>query len=206
MSEKFHNDEFDWKDYYTAVSDKPPRETLIAALELYQNENADTEKLFAVDLGCGSGRDTFELLKNGWKVYATDREQAAIDIIRKNLPERYRHKLTTVVSAFENIVIPKADLINASYSLPFCLPLCFDKLWMKIDNAIVKGGRFAGVFFGMNDEWAKFGDMTFLERNKIEFMFKNFRIEYFHEKDEMGETAIGEKKHWHVYSVIAKKR
>lgn len=205
MKEVFHNDEFSWNDYYTAVKDKPPRETLIYALELFQNENADPEKLFAVDLGCGSGRDAFELLKRGWKVYVADKEQSAIDIIKKNLPEKYNHKLTAVVSSFENIELPRADLINASYSLPFCLPVHFDSLWLKIENALKNGGRFSGVFFGKNDEWAKFGDMTFLEKEKIDSLFNNFKVEYFHEKDEEGETAIGEKKHWHVYSVIAKK-
>ena len=205
MKEVFHNDEFSWSDYYTAVKDKPPRETLVYALDLFENENADPEKLFAVDLGSGSGRDAFELLKRGWKVHVTDKEQSAIDIIKKNLPEKYNQKLTSDVTSFENLIIPQADLINASYSLPFCLPVHFDSLWSKIEKAVVIGGRFSGVFFGKNDEWARFCDMTFLEKEKVERLFKNFQIEYFHEKDEEGETAIGEKKHWHVYSVIAKK-
>ena len=76
---------------------------------------------------------------------------------------------------------------------------------MKIDKAVKTGGRFSGVFFGMNDEWTKYTDMNFIEKEKIDSLFENFTIEYFHERDEDGETARGVKKHWHVYSVIAKK-
>lgn len=205
MSEKYQNSERDWNVYYTAVKDNPPRETLISALDLFENEGAESEKMFAADLGCGSGRDTYELLKRGWNVYATDKEKSAIDILLKNLPEKYSHKLKTKISAFENIEIPEANLINASYSLPFCLPAHFENLWMKIDKAVKTGGRFSGVFFGMNDEWTKYTDMNFIEKEKIDSLFENFTIEYFHERDEDGETAIGVKKHWHVYSVIAKK-
>jgi trans-aconitate methyltransferase len=33
---------------------------------------------FAVDLGCGAGRDTAELLRRGWRVLAIDAEAEAI--------------------------------------------------------------------------------------------------------------------------------
>ncbi|MBV6479944.1 MAG: hypothetical protein HGGPFJEG_02750 [Ignavibacteria bacterium] len=206
MTEIFHKDDFKWSEYYTAIKGSPPRETLISALELFDKENIVSEKLLAIDLGCGSGRDTFELLKRGWNVFAIDKEQSGIDIIIGALPPEFRNKLTLVVSSFEKINLPPADLVNASYSLPFCLPEHFDELWMKIENSVLSGGRFSGVFFGLNDDWSKFSDMTFLEKNKINGMFNNFTIEYFNEKDEDGETSTGEKKHWHVYSVIAKKK
>ena len=41
----------------------------------------------AVDLGCGAGRDTIELLKNNWKVLSIDKEDTE-SIIREQLNQK----------------------------------------------------------------------------------------------------------------------
>ena len=69
----------------------------------------------------------------------------------------------------------------------------------------MKDGRFAGNFFGLNDSWAGNKEMTFHSAEEVRKLFRNFEIEVFDERDEDGSTASGEEKHWHVYSVIAKK-
>lgn len=38
---------------------------------------------FAIDLGCGVGRDTIYLLHNGWKVLAIDKEDTKEFILKK---------------------------------------------------------------------------------------------------------------------------
>ena len=38
---------------------------------------------FAIDLGCGAGRDTIYLLHNGWKVLAIDKEDTKEFILKK---------------------------------------------------------------------------------------------------------------------------
>ena len=47
--------------------------------------------------------------------------------------------------------------------------------------------------------------MTFLRKNQVMELFKDFEIIRFKEieKDEL--TGLGEMKHWHIYEVIAKK-
>ncbi|MGB7275490.1 MAG: hypothetical protein WBC69_19530 [Geitlerinemataceae cyanobacterium] len=64
--------ERDWKAYYDVVADRPPRETLLKALQHFEIPG------FAVDLGCGDGRDTVELLRRNRHVFAIDAQSEAI--------------------------------------------------------------------------------------------------------------------------------
>ncbi len=72
-----------WGRYYEAAKGGGPRETLRLALDLLESEGVSTggERL-AVDLGCGEGRDTLELLRRGWRVLAIDAEREAIERLR----------------------------------------------------------------------------------------------------------------------------
>ena len=48
--------------------------------------------------------------------------------------------------------------------------------------------------------------MVFLLKKEVLELFKNFDIINFKEKEEDKKTALGVKKHWHIYDVIAKKK
>lgn len=199
-------EEFSWVEYYKAVNDRPPRETLLKALSEFDLEKRKLKGLYANDLGCGSGNDTSELLRRGLNVFATDKENEAIKIIRSKFRKFIDEgSLKTKTVSFEEIKIPEADLVNASYSLPFCHPDHFHNLWNKIHSSIKLNGRFSGNIFGEKDTWVVNLDMTFLTRKATEKLFESFKIESFEERDEDGETASGEKKHWHVFSIVAKK-
>src|ERR1051325_3022286 len=131
----------DWPAYFKAVEGKPARDTLLKALELYEKGWAAApasrpQQPFAIDLGCGSGRDTFELLRRGWRVLAIDATPMAIDLLLKDVPPQYRASLQTKVEGFEGLTLPKADFVNASYSIPFCDPNAFPRLWQQILQAI----------------------------------------------------------------------
>ncbi|BAT54920.1 Methyltransferase type 12 [Nostoc sp. NIES-3756] len=69
--------ERNWSAYYKAVEGRPPRETLLKALARLDTFPTDAPR-FAVDLGCGDGRDTVELLRRGWRVLGIDGAQEAI--------------------------------------------------------------------------------------------------------------------------------
>jgi tellurite methyltransferase len=47
----------DWASYYEKTGQRPPRQTLIRALDAFDREGRP-EGALAADLGCGSGRDT----------------------------------------------------------------------------------------------------------------------------------------------------
>lgn len=194
--------EYNWNDYYDLVKGRPPRDTLVKALSFFPN---DISKKTAIDLGCGVGNDTLELISNGWNVLAIDAEQGAIDKIKKRF-HSHIDQLEFTVSTFEELTLPSESmLINASFALPFCKPESFTQLWNRIVHSLNVGGRFAGHLFGVNDDWADRESMTFFTRQETESLFKKFEIEFFEEKDEDGKVASGDAKHWHLFSIVARK-
>ncbi len=191
---------FNWNEYYKKIQGREPRQLLLDVLEKFPSG----ESLQAVDLGSGDGTETVVLLARGWHVLAVDGEPAGIKRLMEKVPHEGQVRLQTQVAKFEEVVLPSADLIHASYGIPFCHPDHFPDLWEKITNALNPGGRFAGQFFGVHDSWADNKDMTFHTETQVRAMIENLEIEYFHEEDADGQAASGPK-HWHVFTVIAKK-
>ncbi len=187
----------EWSRYYDATGEDP-RETLLAALDGF------TEPGVAIDLGCGTGRDTVELLRRGWQVVAIDSEAEAIRRLRAKTGDDER--LQTQVARYEEAVLPPCELVNASWSLPFCPPEVFGAVWDRIVSSLDAGGRFCGQLFGDRDEWATEDDMTFHTRSEAEELFRDFKLERFDEDEEDSQTALGKPKHWHVFNVVARLR
>jgi tellurite methyltransferase len=203
--------ERDWSAYYNAVVDRPPRDTLLEALARFDTESLNQHQTpvphscFAVDLGCGEGRDTVELLRGGWRVLAIDGEAEAIRRLLER-PDINHQFLETRVVLFQDVVLPESvDLVNASFSLPFCPPKSFPRLWEKIISSLRSGGRFCGQLFGNRDSWAIYTSMNHHTRQQVEMLLQPFEIEMLHEEEHPGKTAIGEEKYWHIFHIVARK-
>jgi tellurite methyltransferase len=197
-----------WSRYYDAAGEQP-RETLLFALERFDAEaGAKGRRLFAVDLGCGTGRDTVELLQRGWRVLAIDAEAEAIQRLLRRGDLRFgsRARLHTQIARFEDARWPEADLINSSYALPFCPPNQFSAVWDRIVASLRPGGRFSGHLFGGRDGWATQPDMSFQTRQDAEMLLRGLEVEHFDEVEEDGKTAVGDPKHWHLFHVVARKQ
>ena len=197
-----------WGRYYDAAGDDA-RETLLFALDRFEVEPRDDGRArFAVDLGCGTGRDTAELLRRGWRVLAIDAEAEAIARLRDrdDLGAPADERLETLIARFAEARWPAADLVNSSFALPFCPPEHFDDVWRRIVESLGPGGRFSGQLFGERDGWAGARDMSFQTRGEAEALLSEFDLERFDEVEEDGKTAIGNPKHWHVFHVVARKR
>jgi membrane dipeptidase len=186
-----------WRRYFDHAGDDP-RQTLLEALRRF-----DVPGL-AVDLGCGTGRDTAQLLRGGWRVVAIDREQEAIDrlVARVGAGDQ---RLITEVARLEEARWPACDLVNASFSLPFCAPDRFDAVWGRIVDSLATGGRFCGQLFGNRDAWAGSG-ITVQTRAQVGELLRPFEVERLDEVDEEGSTVTGKRKHWHLFHVVARKR
>lgn len=202
----------DYSAYYNAVAGRPPRDTLVEALAHFDTESLNQDQTpvppsrFAVDLGCGEGRDTVELLRGGWRVLAIDGEAEAIARLLER-PDINRQLLETRVVLFQDVVLPESvDLVNASFSLPFCPPKFFPSLWEKIISSLRSGGRFCGQLFGNRDSWAIYTSMNHHTTQQVEMLLQLFEIEILHEEDHPGKTAIGEEKHWHIFHIVARKK
>jgi tellurite methyltransferase len=193
-------EEVNWEEYYQKIQGRKPRQLLLDALEKFSSQPSR----HAIDLGCGDGTESMVLLERGWNVLAIDGEPAAIKRLMEKVPKESQILLRTQIAKFDQVVLSLADLIHASLSIPFCEPEHFPTLWDKIVNAIQPGGRFAGQFFGVRDSWAVNTDMTFHTEEQVRALFEKFEIESFHEMDEDG-TATSGPKHWHVFTVIARK-
>jgi tellurite methyltransferase len=198
--------ERDWTAYYSAVVGRPPRDTLLTALARFEAEESAASSRLAVDLGCGEGRDTVELLRRGWRVLGIDGEPEAIARLLSR-PEINPTRLETQVVRFEQMNLPETvDLINASFSLPFCPPEHFPGLWEKIVLSLRSGGRFCGQLFGDRDSWAIYTSMNHHTREQLDLLLQPFEVEMLEEEDHPGKTALGEDKHWHLFQIVARKR
>jgi tellurite methyltransferase len=191
----------DWSEYYDRTAGRPPRRTLVAALDLF----GPGDGWSAVDLGCGDGRDTVELLRRGWRVIAIDAEAEAIERLetRRDLPRR--NLLTALCTRFETARWPKVSLVNASFALPLCAPERFGEVWVRIERSLKPGGRFSGQLFGERDDWRGEPGMTHHDREAVEGLLSGFAIEMLDEEEIDTATPYGKPKHWHLFHIVARK-
>jgi len=186
--------------YYDNTENEMPNYTVKKFIEL------NVEPGNAVELGCGAGRDTVYLIRNGWNVLAIDREDVETRIVSKLLVEELE-QFEFFKQRFEAIKLENSNLVVANFSLPFCNKNNFKELWDKINHSILKDGYFVGNFLGDKDEWKNAKEkMTFLTKDQVMELFRNFEIVEFKEVEKDGLTGLGKMKHWHIFNVIAKKK
>lgn len=196
----------DWAAYYAKTGARPPRDTLLFALDRFDAEGGDNRQRLAVDLGAGGGRDVVELLRRGWRVQAIDAApESAIAIrARSDLPPDAR--LETQTARFEDADWPSCDLVNSSFALPICAPGDFPGLWMRILDSLKPGGRFAGQFYGERDSWAgQRENVTFHTRAELDTRLAGLEVEMLEEEEDDSTTPRGETKHWHIFHIVARK-
>ena len=200
------NEGRDWAAYYRKTGDRPPRATLLAALDRFDAEEAAAGgPRLAVDLGCGGGRDVVEMLRRGWRVLAIDAESAAVDHLRGRADIAPDAPLDTQVARFEDAAWPAADLVNSSFALPLCPPEHFAAVWARIRDSLRPGGRFAGQLYGMRDSWVGRPGMTFVDRARLDALLAGLDVEMLDEEEDDSTTPRGEQKHWHVYHIVARR-
>jgi trans-aconitate methyltransferase len=190
--------EADWAGYYAWSSGREPRPMLLAACERL---GAGAGRM-AVDLGCGEGTDALALLERDWSVLAVDIELAGLESLRSRIPAAYAERITIVCGSFADVSLPRAHLVHAGFSLPFCPPGKFPLVW-RLSSALVHGGIFAGQMFGPHDSWAGDPHMTFQERLAVNSLLQGLDILRLDETERDGEAFSGPK-HWHIFDILAR--
>ncbi len=190
--------------YYRGVENRPPRHTLVHALDRWQAEHIHRRDGFAVDLGCGAGRDTVEMLRRGFRVRAIDPEPEAIAALAARTDLPHRELLEPVCARMEAAEWPECDIVNSSFALPLVPPAEFPALWRRIVDSLRDGGRFAGHLYGPNDEWANPG-ITILSRVDLDNLLRPFDIEMLEEIERVAETGKGRMKRWHLFNIVVRK-
>ncbi len=188
-----------WPEYYQKVGQRSPRKLFLRVLERFPSPR------FAIDLGCGAGVETRELLKRGWQVVAVDQEAAAFEYLLGCVPPEQRTRLTTQCKSFSTMTLPQANFLWAGLSLPFCPPEQFPQLWEKITEALQSGGCFAGDLFGVRHAWRENEEMTFLTLEEVRALLEAFEIEHLVEVEEERSTTFQGIQHWHGFDVIARR-
>ena len=193
-----------WPDYFKVTAERPAWGTVTRAAEAFPDLPAGSPPRLAVDLGCGAGRDTRELLRRGWRVIAVDRTPEGIDTLRALAPPEHHDRLKTFVADVADFDIPACDLVNANLILPFLPAAAYAATWQRISHALGPGGRFSGMLFGDRDQAARDEpDMTCPAPEVIREHLAGFRIEHWDEREEDGHTALGEPHHFHLIEVVA---
>ena len=99
--------------------------------------NMNVKPKNAVDLGCGAGRDTIYLIKNGWKVLSIDKEDTR-EFISSKLDNEEIERFNFKCQNFESIELDNNNLLVANFSIPFCNKNYFNDFWNKISNSILE--------------------------------------------------------------------
>jgi tellurite methyltransferase len=193
-----------WSEYYRWTARRPPRDLLLQLLNHIEWERKSTGDRTAIELGFGAGTDTLELLRRGWRVLAIDEQESASRFLARRVPRRSRSALTTVVAPMQELDLPSADLVYASFSLPFCPPAAFPALWSGIRRAIKPGGHFGGQLFGNRDEWRGERPFSFHTRSQVRRLARGMKIELLRETVEDG-RSFESPKHWHFFDLILEK-
>ncbi len=201
-----------WPDYYAVTVDRPAWGTTVDAAERFAADDearppaAGASARVAVDLGCGAGRDTRELLRRGWRVLAVDRETVAIEAVTAATPEADRGRLEGVVAELATFELPPCDLVIASVSLQLLSAADYAAVFERITAALRPGGRFAGLLYGDRDEAASDPDCTCPSPDAIRGYLAAFEVESWLEREEDGHMALGDPHHIHLIEVVARLR
>jgi tellurite methyltransferase len=186
-----------WSEYYQATLDKPLH-PIFEHLDPFLKPG-----LTALELGCGVGNGVLHLVEKGLNVLAVDADKEAIDIVFERVPGSANVAL--LQSTFQDLTLPAKtyDVIVAGFSLFFMPRPDFDAFWPRMVAALKPGGVVGGQLLGVNDDWRERGYAVH-SRDEVDAMLSPFEVVYFEEAERDGTTVVGEKKHWHVFHVVAK--
>ncbi|PZP13852.1 MAG: SAM-dependent methyltransferase [Brachybacterium faecium] len=190
----------DWATLNVHAAGRPARRLVSKAIAAAGGDRAAGVVL---DLGAGAGADSLQFARRGWTVHAYD----ADDTIAARLVEnermsgsvQFHHTDITDVDAF-----PRAQIVYSTYTLGLLGPDGLAATWLKLVDALPRGGVMAVDVFGTNDSWADRPDIATLSMPEIDAMFRGFQIIDRSVRDEDG-RFLADKKHWHVITTLARK-
>lgn len=189
----------DWEHYYDALRGRPPRPHLLAALAHLPRAGT------AIDLGAGDGADARHLLRLGWRVVAIDATPGLRERVLTGAPAGAADRLDARDAMFGEVSeLPAADLVFASYALPFAGEHEFAQIWSLLAAAVRPGGLFAGQLFGDRDDWATRDDVRTHTAPQVRDLLAGWETIELAEHEYDGGSGAGPK-HWHVFEILARR-
>lgn len=194
-------DAIDWSEFHRHTLSRPPRELLRRTLGCFELEQRPPG--VAVDLGCGSGADSAELLRRGWTVHAVDAAAPGLELLRAQVPAATQDRLRLHAQRFEAFDFPRCDLVWAGYSLPFCAAAEWPAFWRRALAALRPGGRIAGDLFGPRHAFAADGVVMVLDEAQARACFDGLVLEAFDVEDGVRPSG-GRITRWHAFGFAAR--
>ena len=191
----------DWAAANAASAGRPPRRLVSRAIRAAGGDRAGR---VALEIGAGGGADAFGFARHGWTVHAYDTDSSLGLRMAENdkLPGEviFHEGDVTEVEEF-----PSADVLYSGYSLPLLGEEGLRQTWPRLVAALRPGGIAAVDVFGPRDSWAERPDIAITDDAALTAMFARFQILDRFVRDEAG-RFMDERKHWHVISVLARRR
>jgi SAM-dependent methyltransferase len=167
----------------------------------------------AVDLGCGQGHETLELLRAGFRVLAVDAYVEAVDATRIRAERAgAAGGLSTRVERIERLDLEpgRYGLVHARFALPFVPAAEFPRLWANLRAALAPGGVLACQLFGPDDGFVHDGSFDPRELNvhpaaEVDALVAGLETLHREEVNRDGVTATGSPKHWHVHHLVVRR-
>lgn len=196
-------EEIDWAAYNASAAGRPARRIVSRAITAAGGDDAGR---VAVDVGAGGGADALEFARRGWTVHAYDTDATLTHRLVEN--ERMRGKVVFHHADAASVdEFPAADVIYSGYALPILGPEGLARTWLRLMAALKPGGVVAVDLFGEEDSWAQRPDISTLSTQQISDMFTGMQVLDRTVRNEDGRFFNGSgKKHWHVITMLARKR
>ncbi len=195
---------WNWGAYHQANQGRALRPFYVEVMGLLEQEGIRPSH--AMELGCGTGEETLDLLKRGWSVLAIDQAEAAIQDLAARVLPADRSRAEFRASKFENLThLEPVYLLYSFQSLSFCPPPEFPAFWARVLSWVEPDGYFAGTLFGLNDEWVPGGKVSAISEKELRDSLKGFEILHWREFDKLGPTSLQGEKHWHYFEVVARR-
>lgn len=200
MSSLPHDYKSNWPNFNARQRTRPLRGLCKRVLER-TGEGAGRQ---AIDLGAGAGIETRAMLERGFRVLALDPAETSPELIRAAAGE-LGGALEVSSASFEEVTeLPAADLIYAGFSLPFCAPETFTKMWQLMLDSLNPGGFLAVNLLGERDAWHPNPEMTFIRQDFLDANLPGCELVYLFEEEGEGVSFAGPK-YWHTFDLIAQK-
>lgn len=176
-----------------------PSPLVVRASSYFQDTYAS-----ALEVGSGTElHDALFLNQKGLSVDIIDRDPKVLE----SLGSHAELQAQVIVANIEDtpVLSRSYDIIAAMYVLHFCTPERFGKTFDYLNSALNPNGLWCGTFLGKKDEWRDRPGIITHEEVQLRDMFKGYKMLYFSNAEWEGLTRKGTEKHWHVYSIIARK-